>query len=417
MSRLKKKLPYIFLGVLLVALVLLIIVPGSGTKDRRPDWRMSFKKRDRIPYGTFVAWENLRTQFPAARITTESAEPSLWTNLSETDKNQLLIIIAPNFKPDESEMNALLRFIKNGNDVFISTVSAPFYLEQAVRCDIFYSVQGYEFGPMMPPDSMQLSLSVPLGSGAKKFAYPGHGMDLWFHSFDTARSRILGTNEAGKADFIGMKAGAGNLYLHLAPIAFSNYFLLHKNNMEYYDRIFSMMSKKANTVVWDEYFITKRDSPPEPQKNWLTVLMNLENAEGKKPFKTALLVLLSLLAVYALSEMRRKQRPIPVMKKPANESLDFVKTIGRLYHDKGDHANLCRKMTAYFLEHVRSRYKLNTQHLNEDFIRDLSYKSGVDEKLVVSIVKQIQQMHGAVRVSAQQMAYYHDLLEKFYKYS
>ena len=68
--------------------------------------------------------------------------------------------------------------------------------------------------------------------------------------------------------------------------------------------------------------------------------------------------------------MRRKQRYIPVVAKPKNDSLDFVKTIGRLYYDKGDHKNLSRKMGAFFLEHVRSRYKLPTGTLNEEFINN-----------------------------------------------
>ena len=72
----------------------------------------------------------------------------------------------------------------------------------------------------------------------------------------------------------------------------------------------------------------------------------------------ALLTAIFALLLYVVLEMRRKQRTIPVMTKPKNDSLEFVKTIGRLYHDKGDHKNLCRKMSAYFLEHVRNRYKL-----------------------------------------------------------
>ena len=33
-------------------------------------------------------------------------------------------------------------------------------------------------------------------------------------------------------------------------------------------------------------------------------------------------------------------------------------------------------MAAYFLEHVRNRYKLATGTLDDDFIKNLQYKSG-----------------------------------------
>jgi hypothetical protein len=112
--------------------------------------------------------------------------------------------------------------------------------------------------------------------------------------------------------------------------------------------------------------------------------------------------------------MRRKQRYIPVITKPKNDSLDFVKTIGRLYYDKGDHKNLCRKMSAYFLEHVRNRYKLATTELNEDFIKNLQFKTGADESEIRSIVFFIREMENAATVSDHQLQYFHKQLEIFY---
>lgn len=416
----KKYLPYLLLGLLAVLLLILVLKPSNRSGDRAIDFRSSFKKRDKIPYGTYIAWENLRTIFPHARITTESGAPGLWTSLSETGRHQLLIIIAPQFKPDDSEMETLMNFVRSGNDVFISTMSTSFYLEKAIKCDVFYAVNADMFSTLVSdPDSMTLSLTVPVGEKPRSFTYPGHAMDLWFHSYDSAKSVALGTNKRGKTDFIGMKSGEGHLYLHLAPMAFTNYFLLHKQNMAYYDQVFSMMAPAAKTVVWDEYFLYHRedDSPPPQNPGWLATLMSMENKDGKRPFRAAFWVLMSLLAIYALSEMRRKQRAIPPYKKPANASLDFVKTIGRLYFEKGDHGNLSRKMTAYFLEHVRSRYKISTQTLNDHFVSELSFKSGIEEKLIQDIVHSIHQLHGQVNVSAQAMAYHHDLLEKFYHQS
>src|SRR6185503_10139397 len=93
--------------------------------------------------------------------------------------------------------------------------------------------------------------------------------------------------------------------------------------------------------------------------------------------------------------MRRKQRIIPVMTRPRNDSMDFVKTIGRLYYDKGDHKNLSRKMAAYFLEYVRNRYKLTTVSLDEEFIKNLQFKTNCEEHEIRSIVSFIKYLDEA----------------------
>ena len=114
-------------------------------------------------------------------------------------------------------------------------------------------------------------------------------------------------------------------------------------------------------------------------------------------------------------EMRRKQRYIPVIKKPGNDSMDFVKTIGRLYFDKGDHANLCRKMSAYFLEYVRNKYKLLAGSLDEDFIAKLQYKSGAAEYEVRGIISFIKYLDDGPAINHKQLTAFHKQLELFYK--
>ena len=143
--------------------------------------------------------------------------------------------------------------------------------------------------------------------------------------------------------------------------------------------------------MWDEYYLYKKsdDNEREEKKSWLSVLFRYP------ALKAALLTAIFTLLLFVLLEMRRKQRFIPVITKPRNDSLDFVKTIGRLYYDKGDHKNLCRKMAAYFLEHVRNKYKLPTGTLDDEFVKNLQFKSGVEEQEIRSIVSFIKYLDEA----------------------
>ena len=113
--------------------------------------------------------------------------------------------------------------------------------------------------------------------------------------------------------------------------------------------------------------------------------------------------------------MRRKQRMIPEWAKPKNESLDFVKTIGRLYFDKGDHKNLAKKMGAYFLEHIRNQYKLVTHTVDDDFINAVHHKTGYPLEELKNIVTFIQFSNTAPAVSESQLSNFHKQLELFYQ--
>jgi len=116
-----------------------------------------------------------------------------------------------------------------------------------------------------------------------------------------------------------------------------------------------------------------------------------------------------------LMESRRKQRYIPSFNKPHNDSLDFVKTIGRLYYEKNDHRDLCRKMSQYFLEHVRNVYNISTGKLDNEFIRMLHYKSGYPAEELQQIVSGIEQIDTSTRMQDAQVAAFHQRLEKFYR--
>ncbi|MBC7947230.1 MAG: hypothetical protein H7Y42_05070 [Chitinophagaceae bacterium] len=408
----KKVLPYLLIGIILLAAGLLIFTADNNRK-RLLDERISFRKKDKVPYGTYVAYENLRHLFPRASISTNSNGPGDWDSLSNYDGGQALIIISPTFFADDFEMKKIIRFIESGNDVFISSAIVSEDVKSLMNCGISY-LDIYDVMSRKPvmQDSLVVSLSNPPFRRTYNYMYPGKKLDSYFFRIDSAVTTSLGTSLGGNTNFVHLKAGKGNLYFHLAPMAFSNYFLLKEKNMNYYADVLSVIPKNTKTIVWDEYYLTRRamqeSRGDDEGKGWLKALLSYP--ELRWALMTAILTLL----LYVLLEMRRKQRHIPVLTRPRNDSLEFVKTIGRLYFDKGDHKNLARKMAAYFLENVRARFKLATGELNEDFIKSLQFKSGVDEAELRAIVFFIRDMESAPVITDHQLAYFHKQLTNFY---
>ncbi len=411
----RKPAPYIIL-FLIVTGVAGLLLTGSNKKEKPFDQRPTLKRNDKIPYGAKIAFESLPYLFPNTTISVNKEEPGYWDSLSYYRSGQALIIISPNFNADEFEMKKIIRFIENGNDVFISAKSLSGSVEEILSVKTVFSteVSGDEEEGMT--DSLYLALANPPYAATRGFSYDGLLFSSRIILYDSSITDVLGTDELGNPNFIHLKAGKGHLYVHVAPLAFSNYFLLFRDNIRYYEQVLSVISPGVTSLVWDEYFLNKRSSfdfRPQSRSGekpvWIKELF-------KHPgLKWALLVALLTLLLYVLMEMRRKQRVIPILAKPQNDSLDFVKTIGRLYYDRGDHVNLCRKMSAYFLEYVRNKYKLSTVMLDDEFVRKLQFKTGCEEKEIRDIVSFITMLRQVDKLNEKQVIGFNKNLEAFYQ--
>jgi hypothetical protein len=307
-------------------------------------------------------------------------------------------------------MQRLLTFAQKGNDVFVSTRYIAASVDRMLGCNSSSFDLSIVSAEDMPK-GMEVSFTWPVFSDYSVYKYPGKTFQTYFTSLDSNTTTVLGVDGKGRPNFIQLKTGKGNFFVHMEPLAFCNYFLLHKENIAYYNKAFSVINPSVKKIVWDEFFLNKRgDNEKEKEKKgWLSVLSRFPG------LKAALITAFMLLLLYVLMEMRRKQRIIPVVTKPKNDSLDFVKTIGRLYYDKGDHKNLSRKMSAYFLEYVRSRYKLPTGNLDDEFIKLLQFKSGASEEEIRRVVTYIKFIDDSKTINDKQLHEFHKQLDLFYQ--
>jgi hypothetical protein len=404
----KIKAPYIILLIVLVAAIGMIFFGKDKTKQF--DDRLSFRIKDKIPYGYWVAYNNLKHIFPAATISTDIKEPGYWDSLSVYDNKQALLIFSPYFFPNEDELDKLMNFVKSGNDIFISSIFLNEVAQDRFGFNSSYFDYSYLRAGRSGDDTLRLSLQSDPEKEKEKYEYPGRRVATFMSQTNDEVTYILGRDDFNRPNFIRMRSGKGHIYIHTAPLAFSNYFLLYKNNIHYYESVLSWLPGDIKQVVWDEYYLFKRDNNQENEedkKGFMSVLL------GFKEFRWAFFTALILLVLYVLNEMRRKQRYIPVMKKPLNDSMEFVKTIGRLYFEKADHRNLCRKMSGYFLDHIRTRYNISVANRNEEFINAVSYKTGYPADSLRSIVNFINNVE-TISITDTQLKDFHRSLEDFY---
>ena len=404
----------------IAALCLFGGLSSCGGTNHQLNRRITLWRKDKIPYGTFIAYEGLPHLFPDADITINRESPSslhtssasfssgssYYKEESTTLGKKAYIIITPRMDPDESEMNAIMNFVGQGNHVFISAFRFGDSLLHTLNIRQGGLNKFFPDEPESRGDSLRVSVYHPITHDSLSFMYPGDQYDSWASSLDSQYASILGRDHYSRPNFIRFRYnGGGSIYLHFAPLALSNFFLLHKDNKSYYEDVFSYMPYNVREVIWDEYFRYDRT------KEFSTLGYILNN----RSLRWAFWLLLGLFLLIYLFESKRKQRIVPVINAVRNTSLDFVKTIGRLYYQRRDNHNLALKMVAHFQDHVRNRYNLPVSAMDEAFVERLSYKSGFHRQSLGELVEYMKQLPLQAYVADEELLDFHRQLEEFYK--
>lgn len=380
---------------------------NSGTKT--VNRMVTLWRKDKIPYGTYFAYENMKYIFPRSIITLNKTSPvnfnSIYipsgTNYYNSLNKKAYIIIAAHVIPDKFEINALMNFVGEGNQLFISSFHIGDSLLSYLRVK---TKDNYDYSENL--DSLRLSVYNPLTYDSLSFFYPGMAADSYVSSMDSQYVTILGRDEKGHPDFIKFSyKGGGAIFLHFAPSAFTNYFLLHSNNKNYYENVFSYLPSSVTEIKWDDYFrYVKRD-------NFSALQYILNN----RSLRWAFWLLLLLFALIYLFESKRRQKLIPILQPLNNSSLDFARTIGRLYYQQKDNGNLVAKMITHFLDHVRTKYNLATSVLDDDFTDRLFYKTGFNKQELSKLVNDIKTFQENPYCTDDELLALNKKMEIFYK--
>lgn len=412
--------PYHFL-----LLLLMLAITACGGK-RRMNERVSLWRNDKIPYGTWYAYNQLKSIFPDAEVVINKLSPDRYRGYNAgdaklyddaaryDDKKQAYVIIGTEVVPDNNEVAAIMNLVGEGKHIFISAMQLGKNLLDSLRLQTAYDNSLYNFY-----DSLRLSINHPVSNDSTSFVYPGRAMDNYVSQMDSSITTILGEDEFGRANFVKFAyESGGSIYIHLAPAAFTNFFLLHKNNKAYYDDALSYLPKDLEVVRWDDYFRYNSEGRPRGGGSSNTSkgdFSRLDWFSRQIGFSTALWLLLILFLILLLFESKRKQRIMPVLVPLKNASLDFVKTIGRLYFQRRDNKNLAHKMTAHFLDHVRGKYNIRASLADAEFEKRLAWKTGQDPAVVHDLLYYIRYVQDQPGVSEETLLELNHKLENFYR--
>ena len=352
-----------------IGFVIVLMMIAEITKPKALNWRDSYSASDKIPLGCYVLYNELASfSNQSIEVSTKNSFESLKELKGATKTISFFINDRISFDKQASE--SILKYVENGNSVFIS--ANYFYGELSDTLNIKV---GTDYNKFFKRPSLNSFTSPHLRQNEKRFSDVIE--NSYFTKIDTLNAIALGTLKVDKNEkiindtipdininFIKMPYGSNNgaFYIHTNPFAFTNYHMLHDKE-DYAATVLSFLPK--HPIIWDNYYKSGRKIITSPLR------FILQNQALKWAFYIALLSLI----LFVIFRGKRTQRIIPVVEPLKNATLDFTKTIGDLYYQHGDFTNIITNKIEYFLEQIRSKYYLNTNELNEGFISKLAIKS------------------------------------------
>ncbi|RQO72354.1 DUF4350 domain-containing protein [Pedobacter sp. KBW06] len=378
-------------------ILLMLYLAAEYYKPKATDWRPSYLKEDKIPFGLFVLNKEYQSIFPETRI--EMSRLPVYNTLKDKErKNTNYLIIAGAVHVDELDYKELVKFMKAGNHVFIATFNIGEYLKDTLKLDINSSLN---YGKKK---SVPINFVSPAVKAKKPYVFDKGLGDLYFSRIDTSRAKVLGRNEEGEVNFVKYTFGEGALYVLPNPQLLSNYALLNPEGAAYAAKALSYLPV-AETLIWDENN-TKGNLGDE---SLLRVLFRHDQ------LRWAYYLSMISLVIFVFFEMKRRQRIIPIIPQLRNSSVDFVRVVGKVYYEQRDNSDIASKKISYLLEFIRATYRLKTNAIDEDLMAALVSKSGGNESDIRHLFATIEEVSKPGRVTDHQLITLNKLIEKFYK--
>lgn len=362
------------------------------------DWSPSYIKESKNPFGTFLIYKHLPELFPSSKIKLET-DPVLeryhYFNNPAPKGERIHFFLNSNIYLDSLEVNQVFNWLYDGQTVFISSNRVPKALEDSLKLKVEVDYQWAN----SKEDTVMIGLE---GRSNKQYQFNARNNFKYFFDSTSIDQQILGSYGSAEPYYIRQKVGNAYLYLHLQPSALSNYALLQEGFDDYIAEAFSYLPDLD--LHWDRYYKDGRIVSRSP----------LRVVNDSPALRYALWILTALLLIYMIFFGKRRQRVIPVVKAPINESVDFTRTISQLYQKEANHIELARKKIQYLKDFIRRKFYFYDFEFETSMLEKLSGKTGIPEEEWIRIFKINETIQNNERISPLQLKSLNDRINKIY---
>ena len=353
--------------ILVILLMLVAVVVIEYRMPRRFIWQPTFSHSDAQPFGCLVFDSVMKASLPNGYTVDRRTlfqlfqdgvitHPKFYKDSVATSPKSLVIITKEMI--GEGTRDYILQLADEGNTVMVATT----YLNEwadTLEFDFRWNnsfILSEVAGNNLEKDTLKWVSDMPKDSVYAQ-------VPLWQSVYPQMIERTLllpdsvphdnlliykGTREGDSVCepvAVSFSIGSGELILVSSPLLLTNYMTLDGNGSALQGRLMNRL--KANPVIRTEAYMSvtaQEESSP------FYVLLR------EPPLRWALYLTLLGILLFCVFTARRRQRVIPVVNKPQNRNLEFVKLIGTLYWQEHWNPGLLSKKLAYTEEEIRHHH-------------------------------------------------------------
>jgi hypothetical protein len=393
----KNKVVLIVIGVMLLAIAVAIY-----TWPKQDSWYLTLQENDN-PYDVNFFYELIEESNEVVKV--ENLDDFYDKSLNQKDTNSNLLKITYSLDLDSTEVEELLTYAANGNKAFIVTKYPPKLLlarlyYPAERMAALYRVKNlpdywewedetldydslHEASQVIERD-LDRFFSTSSFNTIDTVAAVFNGLETNLHYkisednayaydynyFTFSDSLNFRRQSLGEIDryenFFKVRVGDGAIYFHSTPMAFTNYHLYRKETFNYCSAFVNEFnSGDVNIDVFNHYYRQDFNDSFRNSRNPNLPSSPLAFILSIAALKWAWYLILVGLLGFVIFRSKRNQRIIPVIAPVKNNSLEFSKTVGRLFYKERNHKRMAQEICQYFFNFLRKRYHISTKNFDD----------------------------------------------------
>ncbi|WP_405327781.1 DUF4350 domain-containing protein [Leeuwenhoekiella sp. LLG6367-2.1] len=396
----------ILAGILILAVTLLIA--AEATKPEPVNWFPSYGKIDKIPFGTYIFYDQLSSIVDKDRLEEVNIPPFEFIDSTKTGTYFFLNSSVYN---DEAEAQKLLEWVASGNTLFIAANTVSKTLLDTLNLSTAY----YSTTKLIKKRPL-VNLSNPQLKSKSPYLLDKDVSTTYFDEIDTLKTTVLGVFDLmededstqikePKINFIATPFKKGTIIINTFAEGFTNAFMLKEENARYTAGALTYLPANGKIYLDHNYKNSKAvaESP-------LYIILN------NRYLKWAWYTLLLTTVIWVLFEGKRKQRSIEIIKPLPNQTLDYTRTIAGMYLDKKDNRQIAIHQINHFMEYIRSTFILATDKKDQDFIEKLAAKSNVSVVEIKNTIDYIITLKPKAVITEDELIQLNSYIENFKKY-
>lgn len=343
-------------------------------RDARYNWSETFETEGEEPYDLNIFAALLEDWFPEKGFHTVTDFKTDTAYAAAEGAN--LIYIAGRAYIDSAEAERIKAFAERGNRVFISAANQHLLTDEAAAaCGAtepgkwLQRRKAKRVRPYITFGVDSASADFHYQVADKVLRYPWAYFDLEWCESDEVRK--AGGFEAVDRDFINyitVNAGEGLIMLHTVPHIFSNYHIIRPEVPDHIEAVLGLLNE-GDIYYADLQFETAR----QPNRPLLTE-SPLRFILGNESLRWAWYITLILALIFVLNAVRRRERKVPVIIRPQNDSLRFLDVTAQMYRKEGKHKHILALQTNLLTERLRTRYGISKRFPDKGYAAEVSYK-------------------------------------------